>query len=171
MATNDPIKTWTHMNADGEDVPLRSAVEEALLELAEHLDPHQILDLRHEPDIARMTAARKHLAFALDKIDAGRPNLPAAAEDVRALIAALDEVAEGLKRFNETGRWPLTIKPSKPPRADTANEWEQTAEVAGDDDVKREGRQPDAGQRFLKTTAGKVVAGGALVVLARWILR
>lgn len=162
MATNDPIKTWTHLGADGEDVPLRSAVEEALLELAAHLDPHQIRDLRHEQDIVRMKAARKRLAFALDKIDAGRPNLPAAAEDVRALIAALDEVAEGLKRFNETGRWPLTIKPSKPPRDEDdgsglANEWEQTAEVAG--------------QRFLKTTAGKVVAGGALVVLARWILR
>lgn len=168
----DPIKTWTHLNADGEDVPLRSAVEEALLELAVHIDPPQILDQRHEQDLVRMKAARKRLAFALNTIDSGRANLPAAAEDVRALIAALDEVAEGLKRINDTGRWPLTIKPSGPPRNDTAGEWEQTAEVAGTDDVvKREGRQPDAGQRFLKSTTGKVVAGGALVVFVRWLLR
>lgn len=130
-------------------------------------------------DIERIKKTRERLMKAIADAapgglqTAGMQGLDgASAAKVDALGVEVDAVTHALVEWQETGHWPpLTIKPSKPPRDETANEWEQTAKIAGDDDVKREGRQPDAGQRFLKTTTGKVVAGGALVLLARWILR
>lgn len=65
----------------------------------------------------------------------------------------------------ENGVWPgLTIKPSKPQRT----EWEDTADVAGDDDPVGD-YKPRGG--FFSTTIGKVVGAAGVVLALRWVLK
>lgn len=94
--------------------------------------------------------------------------LDLAQPDLQTMIRELAAAERAFNAWAETGTWPLTISPNKPPRVEPADDWEKVAEIAGDDDPVGE-YKPRGG--FLSTTGGKIAAASAVVLALRWVMK
>lgn len=158
------------------DVPVMFKALDALLrvwaDLLEHeatLTTKEVGHLRPEVkaqievNIKRVSDDRVKLLYAVSTKDD---------DAIESMLLALNEKWRKYVKSDkgalagEQGVWPgLTIKPSKPQR----KEWEDTADVAGDDDALGEYKPKGGG--FFSSTFGMIATGVGVVLAVRWVLK